>query len=357
MKINILTQPLFTNYGGILQNYALQTVLRRMGHEPLTVNVPARKPGKNVVWKDTVKAVINFARRIRGDYNSPFLSPYKCLCKEHELSFPQREYIAKYINKVDCLAPFTRQVTELYPADVWIVGSDQVWRPWCSPYLENCFLDFVGDDCRKIAYAASFGVDRWEISSEMTARLKSLANRLDAISVREKSGVALCQKYLGVTAEHLLDPTMLLSADDYLAVTDENDHPEGRYIATYIIDDNKSNAQAVKLVSKAMGLRVQPIGRMHRTRFDSVEQWLSTIARAECVITDSFHGTVFSIIFHRPVKILTNNVRGNARLVSLLDLLKLEKGTDGFYRADQTAEIELKALKEKSLSFLSSNTL
>jgi len=352
MKINILTQSLFTNYGGILQNYALQTVLRRMGHEPLTVNIPARNPGKKVVWKDSLKALINLARKLRGEYNSPFLSPYKWSCKEHELSFPQREFIAKYINKVDCTPPFTQQVAELYPADAWIVGSDQVWRPWCSPYLENCFLDFVGDGCRKIVYAASFGIDRWEISPEMTLRLKPLAHRLDAISVRESSGVELCQKYLGVQAQHLLDPTMLLTADDYLSLTAETDHPKGKYIATYIIDYNKSNAQTVKSISREMGLPLQPVGRMHRTRFDSIEQWLSTIAHAECVITDSFHGTVFSTIFRRPVKILTNNVRGNARLASLLDTIKLQKGPDGFYQADQNTGIELKALQDRSLIFI-----
>lgn len=352
MKINILTQPLFTNYGGILQNYALQTVLRRMGHEPLTVNMPARRPSKRAVWKDSLKTLINLARNIRGEYNSPFLSPYKWSCKEHELSFPQREFIAKYINKVDCTPPFTRQVADMYPADAWIVGSDQVWRPWCSPYLENCFLDFVGDDCRKIAYAASFGIDEWEISPEMTSRLKSLAHRLDFISVRESSGVELCKKHLGVEAQHLLDPTMLLTADDYLSLTAGSDHPKGKYIATYIIDDNKSNNQIVKSISQKMGFQVQPVGRMHSTGFDSVEQWLSTIAHAECVITDSFHGTVFSTIFSRPVKILTNNVRGNARLESLLSMLSLKCDSSSFYYPDESTEGTINRLKETAQQFL-----
>jgi len=352
MKINILTQPLFTNYGGILQNYALQIVLRRMGHEPLTINIPARKPGKKIVWKDSLKTLINLAQKLRGEYNSPFLSPYKSSCKEHELSFPQREFIVRYINKVDCTPPFTQQVAEQYPADAWIVGSDQVWRPWCSPYLENCFLDFVSDDCRKIAYAASFGIDEWEISPEMTLRLKHLAHRLHAISVRELSGVELCQKYFGVLAQHLLDPTMLLTADDYLSLTAETDHPGGKYIATYIIDYNKSNANAVKSTSKEMGLPVQSVGRMHRARFDSIEQWLSTIAHAECVITDSFHGTVFSTIFRRPVKILINNVRGNARLESLLSMLSLSKGVSGFYYPDESTECTINQFRKLSQKFL-----
>jgi len=352
MKINILTQPLFTNYGGILQNYALQTVLRRMGHEPLTVNMPARKPGKKVVWKDVLKTLINLAQKLRGEYNAPFLSPYRWSCKEHELSFPQREFIARYINKVDCMPPFTERVTEQYPAEAWIVGSDQVWRSWCSPYLENCFLDFVGDDCRKIAYAASFGIDEWDISPEMTSRLKSLAHRLDAISVRESNGIELCRKHLGVLAQHLLDPTMLLTADDYLSLTAETDHPKGKYIASYIIDNNRFNANAVKSISKEMELPMQPVGQMHRTRFDSIEQWLSTIAHAECVITDSFHGTVFSTIFHRPVKILTNDVRGNARLDSLLSMLSLRKGNFNFYYPDELTESTINQYRKLSQDFL-----
>lgn len=352
MRINIITQPLFCNYGGILQNYALQEVLRRLGHEPLTVNTPVKASAPKVLWKDAVKTVINFVKKINGQYDQPFLSPYKCSCKERELSFPQRKFIENHINKVDVKPPFTNAINKDFPSEAWIAGSDQVWRPWCSHYIENCFLDFVDDSTRKVAYAASFGTDKWEISPEMTERLAPLAGRFDAVSVRESSGIELCSQYLGITAEHVLDPTMLLSAEDYLALTTENDYPHERYIATYILDNNKTKRKEITRFAELENLKVQPVGRMRCDRFDSVENWLATIAHAEYVITDSFHGTVFSIIFGRPVKILGNDVRGNARLESLLSMFSLKENNDRIYYPSLNLSEKLEELRIKSVNFL-----
>lgn len=331
MRINIITQPLFCNYGGILQNFALQEVLRSMGHEVLTVNVPPREIASHPGWKDYAHAIINMGKRIRGQYDCPFLNPHTFAKKERELSEPQREFVRKHIKKVDCKSPFSKETELVHPADLWIVGSDQVWRPWCSPNIENYFFDFLDDTTPRIAYAASFGTDRWEISEEQTPRIRELAARFKAISVREASGVGLCKEYLGMEVQHVLDPTMLLTAEKYLALTGENDYPQGRYIATYILDSNPAKKKAVMEESRALGLSVVPVGRMHRDCFDSVESWLATIAHADRVITDSFHGTVFSIIFGKPVKILGNTLRGNARIESLVSLFDLKIGKDGFH--------------------------
>lgn len=142
MKINIITQPLFCNYGGILQNYALQEVLRGMDHEVLTVNVPPRKIAPHPGWKDYAHAVINLGKRIRGQYDCPFLNPHTFAKKERELSQPQREFVRKYINKVDCKSPFTKETVSDHPADLWIVGSDQVWRPGARQILKIFSLIF-----------------------------------------------------------------------------------------------------------------------------------------------------------------------------------------------------------------------
>lgn len=352
MRINIITQPLFCNYGGILQNYALQEVLRSMGHEVLTVNVPPREIASHPGWKDYAHAIINMGKRIRGQYDCPFLNPHTFAKKERELSEPQREFVRKHIKKVDCKSPFSKETELVHPADLWIVGSDQVWRPWCSPNIENYFFDFLDDTTPRIAYAASFGTDRWEISEEQTPRIRELAARFKAISVREASGVELCKDYLGIEAQHVLDPTLLLTAEDYIALTGENDYPQERYIATYILDPNPDKKKAIKDESRAFGLPVVPVGRMHRDSFDSVESWLATIAHADRVITDSFHGTVFSIIFRRPVKILENDIRGNSRLKSLIVMLGLSLDVDGFYQVDETSLQKLASYRKLSMDFL-----
>ena len=162
----------------------------------------------------------------------------------------------------------------------------------------------------------------------------------------------LCKDYLSVDAVHVLDPTMLLKAEDYLALTSESDYPKGKYIATYVLDGAKDKADIVKVESRRLDMPTVKVGVMHKDRFDSIESWLATIAHAERVITDSFHGTVFSLLFNRPVKVLGNNVRGNTRLQSLLDLLDLNPDSDGYIRLDENCANKLNALKEKSIKFL-----
>ncbi len=353
MKVNIITQPLFCNYGGILQNYALQETLRRLGHEVLTVNVPVREITSYPDWKSYAHAVINLIKKIRNEYDYPFINPHTFSRKERELCFPQREFVDKHIAKKDRSVPFTPRLCDELQADAWIVGSDQVWRPWCSPNIVNYFFDFIlNPEIIKVSYAASFGTDQWEISLDETPRVRELAKKFNAISVREKSGVNLCKEYLEVDAVHVLDPTMLLTARDYLSLTDEKDAPEGNYIATYILDTDRIKYKTVKQESRDKNLPIVKAGQMHRDRFDSVESWLSTLAHADRVITDSFHGTVFSIIFNRPVRILTNNTRGNSRLDSLISTLDIKPDDSGYYISTPAVKDRINALKSHSLGFL-----
>lgn len=356
MRVNILTQPLFTNYGGVLQNFALQQVLKKLGHEPLTVNTPTPPPGPNVLWKDIIKTGINLGKRLKGNYSYPFLSPYKRAVKEYEFSKEFGKFAESHINKENVNPPFTPELIEKLPAEAWIVGSDQVWRPWCSHYIGNCFFDFIPADSsvKRIAYAASFGVDKWEIDDDTTARLKPLAKLFDAISVREKSGVDLARNFLDVKATHVLDPTMLLSQEDYMGVITSPDSLGSSRLVAYILDPSHAKQKEIKLTEKELGLPELRIGVMLKNGLDSIESWLQAFSSAEAVITDSFHGTVFSIIFQKPVKILRNDVRGNTRLDSLLSLLNLKVDKNGFYCPDIETAQYLHELKTDSLNWLSS---
>lgn len=355
MRINIFTQPLFHNYGGILQNYALQETLRNLGHEPLTINVPPPYPSKPVWWKNHIKTCINIYGKLSGNYQYPFCNPYKFHVNEHELSFAQREFVKNHIDKVDVSAPLQEEITKQFPAEAWIVGSDQIWRPWCSPNIENAFFDFLANkpEIKKLAYAASFGSDQWEISDELTPVVRRLAQKFDAVSVREDSGVTLCKNFLGVDARWVLDPTMLLDKNQYLSLTNKNDYPEGDYIAAYILDYNKQKGTLLKNIGKETGLPVTMIGRMHKDGFDTIESWIATIANAKYVVTDSFHGTVFSIIFGVPVKILKNPLRGNARLDSLLNAFQITSDDSEFSMLQDYSILD--SLKDESIEFLKSN--
>lgn len=331
MKIGILTQPLHTNYGGLLQAYALQTVLKRMGHEPWIVRrVPAGRSRFRQSLYNVVKVLLG-----RKPYYMMNVSESEYVAKN------VRIFRDKYIDPVTPLLDSTaklsaRTLTDDY--DAFVVGSDQVWRPVYSPCITNYFLDFAeGRDVWRIAYAASFGVDHWEFGSGDTNACARLARQFDAISVREDSACELCKNYLGVDALHVLDPTMLLEAADYeWIVKAENEPPCEGDLFCYVLDEAPEKAAVLKDMAARQGLA--PFTSMPRLRFSRenfsadaescvfprVTRWLRSFMDARMVLTDSFHGCVFSIIFNKPFWVIGNEGRGLARFHSLLGMYGLE---------------------------------
>ncbi|MOA02878.1 Polysaccharide pyruvyl transferase [compost metagenome] len=216
-----------------------------------------------------------------------------------------------------------------------IVGSDQTWRPQYSPNIENFFLDFLeGIEIKRIAYASSFGVDEWEFNEEQTRRSAALAKQFDAISVREDSGVELCRKFLGVESTHVLDPTLLLEKETYAALYRNKEILGRQGIYTYILDQADWKDQIVETAKQVLckpQYNNQPkvdisnltTENLSDYKMPSLEGWIKGFADADFVITDSFHGTVFSIIFNKPFISLINRDRGASRFYSILDKLGL----------------------------------
>lgn len=315
MKIGIITQPLINNYGGILQNYALQTILKRIGCVPITLN-QEHTPLELSRMHFIASYFKRLLRRLSGE-KQMFLNPLK----EDRYVFTTcpsiKKFIDKYISKIDVKDDLMKcpELTRSY--DGFVVGSDQIWRPLYSPNILNLFLDFASDATIKVAYAASFGTDVWEYSSSLAEKAKLLIKRFNGISVREKSGVNLCKANLDADAVHVLDPTLLLSKDDYVSLCPKVKNLE-KYIAVYLLDKNKSKIKAVERIAKNANCKIRYIGERSFNDCQSIECWLSSILGSEFVITDSFHGSVFSIIFNRPFITFYNRERGNARLESLL---------------------------------------
>jgi hypothetical protein len=225
-----------------------------------------------------------------------------------------------------------------YKFDAYIVGSCQVWRRAYSSHISNFFLDFLDDlPVKRVAYAASFGVDRWELSDQQTKVCVPLAQRFNAISVRGKSGIELCRKYLGVdNAVHVLDPTLLLDPEIYISLVEKDQTPpsDGDLMA-YILDKSANNNQITDRISRRFELK--PVYIMPQKKFldydrKSISQcifppvtaWLRGYIDAKYVVTDSFHGTVFSILFNKPFVTIGNKKRGQSRFTSLLEMFGLE---------------------------------
>lgn len=328
MRICILTQPLQTNYGGLLQAYALQTVLKRVGHEVWTEDRRENRNNLSGVLKNNAKILLGPIRK----FYYPTISEKKVISKNTNF------FIQKYINTTCPIYSSNKLLFDEYNFDAFIVGSDQVWRPMYSYGIYNYFLDFtIGKNVKRIAYAASFGTDQWEFTPEQTAVCSELAKQFDAISVREDSAIGLCRQYLNINAVQMPDPTLLLDKNDYLEII-KNDRPENSHsggILTYILDDSEIKRGVVQKVSSKLKLNsfsVMPqaqfkdVGKkgIEKCIYPPVAEWLQGFADADFVVTDSFHGTVFSIIFNKPFISIANKTRGVSRFISLLKGFELE---------------------------------
>ena len=332
MKIGILTLPLHTNYGGILQAYALQTVLERMGHEVVVFDKPyliTRSSLKNIIvfFKHLIKKTLGI--------KSSFINSKKHNKRENAKRRYTNVFIQKYIKR-----RLINNYYQIKPSDydAIVVGSDQIWRRRFMPYqdVRIAFLDFTkGLDIKRIAYAASFGIDYWDFTENDTNIIKESISLFDAVSVREDSGVSLCKQYLGYNnAIQVLDPTLLLERKDYESLIGNNDNtykPKGQ-LMLYILNYNDEKKQFISQVSNRLNLNPFETNSKYEVKgasFDEivqppVEQWLRSFRDSSYVITDSFHACVFSILFHKPFIVIGNKSRGLARFQSLLSLFELE---------------------------------
>lgn len=354
MKIGILTQHFMLNYGGIIQNYALQQVLLRLGHEPLTFEHDTCYSRTRWLLR-TVKQVL----RTRSFNDLPQYPIYKGRIGNKNFI----KFVLKHIKSVP-VKDFVPSLTARYGIEAYIVGSDQVWRPAFNlgPRLGNMFLDFADDKVRKFSYAASFGCKEWEYTKEQEQACRKLAKRFNAISVREASGVELCKQHLGVDATLVLDPTLLLAKEDYERVC--TDIPlKDRHIFVYsLVVSDKVLAVASSVSKKTeLPIVVKQAGDKVK-REDTIEDWFAEFRDAEYVVTDSFHGMVFSIIFNKPFYIVMNPSGGNDRYISLLSQLGLMDriAKDGLASNIETINWDdvnqkLAVLRQESMNFLKVN--
>lgn len=332
-NIGILTQPLGPNYGGILQAFALQHTLREMGHDPIVLNRTRPWYFKAAYWGwSGLNYVLGRRPKFRMSPNAEELA----VITQHTSRFTQEHIsITKPIGSTSGL----KKAVKEEKLDAIIVGSDQVWRKAYSPCMSNYFLDFLSEDdkIKKIAYAASFGIDEWEFGKKETEYYSMLAKEFDAISVREDSAVKLCRDYLDVEAKHVLDPTMLIDRTVYedLAAS-SNTRPSEGNLFCYVLDRTPEKMSLVDKVAKERSLipfELLPKKTFAEIRSDNelndcilppVEQWLRSFVDAEFVITDSFHGTVFSILLNKPFLAIGNISRGTCRFNSLLNDFSLK---------------------------------
>lgn len=351
-RIGILTLPLLANYGGILQAAALQHAIRRLGGT--AVNISYALPSVLNTWHIRGKArkillplmlrlgVFKHLFRLYNCRRIPMWIIRRLKLRSMQLArrgASQRSFIRQHIKESPyCAYPISPRDFRKLNICACVTGSDQVWRYAYVPDKRLFFCAFAPPEIRKrsISYAASFGVDTWEWPEDLTVVCRALAQEFKAHSVREESGISLCAGQLGVEARWMPDPTFLLNREEYRSFIRQcQEAPLQKpadYIAYYILDLTPAKQQQLEELSLRTGLPLvncmydlplEELDQGERSYFRPIEHWLDIIANARQMVTDSFHGSVFSIIFNTDFICYGNEGRGNSRFDSLLGKLGL----------------------------------
>lgn len=330
MNVGILTLSIHGNYGGTLQNYALNTVLHQHGVKSETIDYKNQKHQRLKI------KVFRLLRRLGGYLIIKQLSYHN---PKFAFLYHIRTFADRYIphTKVLCAKDELEKIADRY--DAIIVGSDQVWRyVFIYDDVATYFLDFVkGQTTKRIAYAASVGVDYNEYPEKDLELVKKLYPRFDAVSVREKESVELIRTLWAENpvAEFVLDPTMLLTVKDYEKLIGKAGvkKSEGSNLFYYVLDMTEKKRNAIFNIALKKDLAPYTIYSSHKEELckilkggftQKIEQWLTCIRDADFVVTDSFHGCVFCLLFNKQFVVYGNKERGLSRFVSLLRMFGLE---------------------------------
>lgn len=329
MKISIITRHAISNYGSILQTYATQKAINKIGHDSEIINY-IREEEKGINIAKTFSKTSKLA-------NKNIITKLIYIILQFPNLYLMDSRFSKYRNKYLKQTPVeyhsNKQLKENLPeADVYCTGSDQVWgNIGTAIYDPAYFLEFVPQGKKCITYAASFGKDK--IEEHLIEKLPELTKKYSKLLIREDTGVDILQKYTNKkNIEQVLDPTLLLTKEEWNELGEKIKLKENSYILVYQLHHNKFFDEYLKKVSKLTKL---PIIRINpsfyfKFKFGKFEylptpgQFITYFKNAKYVITDSFHGTVFSIIYNKKfVDILPNKT--STRIESILKLVGLEK--------------------------------
>lgn len=338
MRVAQMTWYRSSNYGSVLQAYALQRTLESLDVQTELVNydpAPYQQRNQSKLRKSRPWRVARETQqRLIGE------APFKSAAKNAAFS----EFRAKHMRETAPIATEAdfRALNESF--DAFVCGSDQIWSPRC--FDPRYFLDFVAPDRRRVAYAPSFGCD--ELPDGVAAAMAPLVTAFDSLSSREETGGRMVERLSGRPCPVVADPVALLSRTDWESVADVGVVPNAPYCLCYFLGRSKENWAHARATAKAchLDLVIVPVFNGDARREGAVpedvgpEQFLGLVSRATHVCTDSFHGLVFATIFERDVTVYERFKAGtaasqNVRIESYLNATGLQ---DRIVRRDAAAE-------------------
>lgn len=326
MKIGIITWFTGSNYGTNLQAIALQYYLRNQGHEVNIVNYEISPPSEK---RPFIKRLLNQPRKYL----------FKICMKRYKGEIAERD--KKLANAIKDKCILTKKITdeeELIKVcnsfDLLICGSDQIWNPnWYDRFY---FADFDEINTKRISYAPSMGVN--SIPEKIIPEIKRSIGRLKYVSVREEKAADLLSPYLCKRPKVVIDPTLLLSKEEWNNIFPEKKHETGEYILSFFLNDERAHLCAAKKFAKKHNYKLVIIPYKGTTYFQNadiradagLEEFINLIRSAKYILTDSFHMTVFSIIYRKQFytfqRFEENTFTSqNVRVTNLLDVVNLSE--------------------------------
>lgn len=315
MKIGIITYWITrSNYGTVLQNYALQTFLRSFGFETFLIRTDIPLGCSRLDYYKSLLQKNGFFSLISYFKSRLFCKIARRISSENKNDDKRNlsDFVVKNLNPTKIFRSLSELESDCPMADIYIAGSDQVWNTYGENYntvseqIKAYLLSFAPDSAKKISCAASFGKN--SLAVEFENLFKQELSEFDFISCRERSGVEICKRLGFENAELQQDPTMILSSDEYKKIASKSLVPKNPYILLYLLgNDTDFSTRRLKQFAKKKNLEVVYVPaneaqkiNFHKKTFPTVEEWLGLYENASAVVTNSFHGTVFSLIFNKP---------------------------------------------------------
>ena len=336
MKIGLLTILNVNNYGAELQAFALHNKLKQMGYDNEVINyLYYKNPDfkKEPESKPLIKT--NFKNKLK-DFVLKWLDKYSSL-KYPKIAKIRKQRFDDFHKEHTVVSKVYNSYSALYKAqleyDTFIVGSDQVWNPNNGTNIAPFFLTFAPKKAKKIAYASSFGVG--DVNQAFYPQYKEWLNNIDCLATRESDGVQIIKEVTGRDAVHVVDPTLLLSKKQWekILVPYNSDKP---YLLFFVFKKNAFAEDLAYEIQKQTGYQIIRVCKNEiplendknilNIRDFGPAEFLGLYQKASFVITTSFHGSIFSLIFEKPFYTITPaSKNNNSRQQSLMELIGLEE--------------------------------
>jgi len=346
MNVGIVTLYDYFNHGNRLQNYALEKVLKDMGHKPQTLAIASKRYLPLCYGLTRIFPVISTTRRLIG-----LMKFTKRELNSKNITFTSFKNLKKH---------FEKDGLKGQKLDCVIVGSDQVFNPSFIVDSDKMFLRFAPKE-RRIAYSASFGVT--QIADKYKEDFVKGLNEMQSVSIREKEGAQLVEKLTGKEVPVVVDPTMLLTKsdwEDFVSNVSQKRMLKEKYILTYFLEADKAYKEKAEELGKKYGLRVVNINGLFDKHFSvDSKEFVALIKGAELICTNSFHGHALSIVLQKPFVSFSSKASKNSRIKTLLSITGLENrnwqklSEENLFEIDYSkVEDVLKAERQKGLDFL-----